>query len=255
MAPYQIAARGGLKPLCPSSVGAGTLTTGLGADEKGMDLMNRWPGWKDLGNVVSMRTKAEPDNARSLLWQLEAYWAALPRVGLVPRRSDVDPRGVEALLAHAVILERVAPSVARFRIAGQHLSALTGMEVRGMPLTALFAAKSREMIAAAVQDMFDRPAILRAELSGQPKALGRAVSGQMILLPLCTDSGEVTRAIGAIITSAKPTEAPQKLIVSDMSVQPISDGPLSAPQPSAFAEEQTPFDHPSSHLRLVHSND
>ena len=93
--------------------------------------MGRRLGLKSFGNVVLMKPKQEPHNTRSLLWQMEAYWRALPRSQIVPRRSDIDPRGVENLLRHAIILERVAPGVARFRIAGQHLSDLTGMEVRG----------------------------------------------------------------------------------------------------------------------------
>ena len=38
----------------------------------------------------------------------------------------------------------MAPSVARFRLAGAHLSELMGMEVRGMPMTALFLPDARD---------------------------------------------------------------------------------------------------------------
>ena len=61
----------------------------------------------------------------------------------VPMRSDVDPRGIERSLEHAFILERIAPQMARFRLAGMHLTDLMGMEVRGMPTTALFAPAAR----------------------------------------------------------------------------------------------------------------
>ncbi|MEL6992372.1 MAG: PAS domain-containing protein, partial [Pseudomonadota bacterium] len=50
--------------------------------------------------------------------KLLAYWNAL-RVNLdVPRRCDVDPRGIAGILSRTFILERVAPGLARFRVAG-----------------------------------------------------------------------------------------------------------------------------------------
>ena len=53
----------------------------------------------------------------------------------MPRRAEIDPRGIENALEYAFILERIAPGMARIRLAGIHLSDLMGMEVRGMPLT------------------------------------------------------------------------------------------------------------------------
>jgi len=37
-------------------------------------------------------------------------------------RSQIDPRGLEQVLPSAFILERIAPGVARFRIAEHHLN-------------------------------------------------------------------------------------------------------------------------------------
>ncbi len=192
-----------------------------------------------------------------MLAQMEAYWAALPRAGTVPRRADVDPRGVEQLLANAVILERVAPGVARFRIAGGHLTDLAGMEVRGMPVTALFAASSRPDMGAALTDLFDRPAIVQARLTGEPGRFARAVRGQMLLLPLCLENGEVSRAMGAVITDATAGSDPQKLTLSDLTIRPLSPAGYSAEPEAAgaFAEETKPLTGSPPRLRIVHSAD
>ncbi|MEC9102783.1 MAG: PAS domain-containing protein, partial [Pseudomonadota bacterium] len=71
--------------------------------------------------------------------EVEAYWQAIRAGRLVPRRSDIDPRGIERALEFAFVAERIATGLGRLRIAGSHLTDLLGMEVRGMPLTAFFA--------------------------------------------------------------------------------------------------------------------
>ena len=83
------------------------------------------------------------------------YWKGMRRHGDVPRRSDIDPRGIEAFLSNAFIVERIAPGLARLRIAGSHLSDLMGMEVRGMPLSAFFNTAHRDTLSHALVQVFD----------------------------------------------------------------------------------------------------
>ena len=88
-------------------------------------------------NVIEM-SDHHPESGYAAIAQVEAYWEALRGTRIVPKRSEIDPRGIEGALENAFIVERVAPGIARLRIAGSHLNDLMGMEVRGMPLTALF---------------------------------------------------------------------------------------------------------------------
>ncbi len=68
--------------------------------------------------------------------QAEAYWSALRTGSEIPFRSQIDPRGLENILRQTFILERIAPGIARFRLAGgQALNEMAAMEVRGMPLS------------------------------------------------------------------------------------------------------------------------
>lgn len=227
--------------------------------------MNRWRDWAELGkdlgqglgNVVRLPSQRGLPQARSHIAQMEAYWSALPRHNGVPRRADVDPRGIEDVLPYAVILERVAPRVARLRIAGQHLQAITGMEVRGMPISALFAGPDRAIMADATEALFDRPALLTARLSGQAKGLKRPLAGHMILMPLSLEDGTVARAMGAIVTDAKPGSAPQSLSLSDLCFRAVGpEAAPAAPAPAmAFAEDQAPLTGAPPRLRLVHSSD
>jgi hypothetical protein len=66
--------------------------------------------------------------------EMERYWGSLPRTRGVPMSKDVDPAKMEGLLEDSFILERVAPGVARIRVAGRDIAGLFGLEPRGLPL-------------------------------------------------------------------------------------------------------------------------
>jgi len=118
----------------------------------------------------------------------------------VPKRADIDPRGIEPLISSAFIAERIAPGVARLRVAGVHLNDLMGMEVRGMPLATFIEPRDRDAFALRLVDLFDGPAILRFALRGR-RGIGRpALGGTMMLLPLRSDLGDISRALGCLVT-------------------------------------------------------
>ena len=66
--------------------------------------------------------------------EMERYWGSLPRTRGVPMSKDVDPAKMEGLLEDSFILERVAPGVARIRVAGRILPAFLGWNPVGCPL-------------------------------------------------------------------------------------------------------------------------
>ena len=139
--------------------------------------------------------------------QVEAYWTALREEGGIPKRSQIDPRGLSAALEYMFILERIAPGMARYRIAGQHLCALAGMEVRGMPLSAFFTPASRSEIGATIEQVFDKPAVAEVALQSEPVRGVPALSARMLMLPLRSDLGRIDRILGAFMTS-DPQTAP-----------------------------------------------
>lgn len=65
--------------------------------------------------------------------EMERYWGSLPRTRGVPMSKDVDPAKMEGLLEDSFILERVAPGVARIRVAGRILPAFLGWNPVGCP--------------------------------------------------------------------------------------------------------------------------
>lgn len=152
------------------------------------------PSRPDDSNVISLN-RFRSGQSLSPLHQAESYWRTLHDAEPIPRRSQIDPRALENILPHVFILERIAPGIARVRIAGQALTVLTGMEVRGMPLSALFTAAARPRLGAALETVFDRPAAAELTLSNaaSPKEC------RILLLPLRGETGQTDRALGVLV--------------------------------------------------------
>jgi hypothetical protein len=137
------------------------------------------------------------------LQEMEAYWSALPRMNGVPKRKDVDPSQMGGLLEDSFILERVAPGVARVRVAGRNIGKLLGIEPRGLPLTASFLHGSRAELARHLEAAFTKPGLVELSLTS-PRAVGQpALHGKLLLLPLRDDQGRVSRLMGVLAMSGR----------------------------------------------------
>ena len=170
--------------------------------------------------VVDM-SEYKPEIGYAGVAQLEAYWNALRGDNLLPKRSEIDPRGIERALENAFILERIAPGIARLRIAGSHLNDLMGMEVRGMPLTALFAPSARRTIADLLEDVFRTPASSSLRLTSEDSAGRPAIEARMALFPLKSDLGDVSRILGCLVAKGDLGLAPRRFDIAQMNTTRI----------------------------------
>jgi hypothetical protein len=136
---------------------------------------------------------------------IAAYWQDLRGTRQAPRRSEIDPRAIADALACALLIEQGAADddgtqpVPRIRLAGRHICALMGMELRGMPVHALIATPDRPRFAAAIARVFAAGAALDLALCTPPGESPR-LTARMILLPLADDQGGLTRAISSSAT-------------------------------------------------------
>ncbi len=198
------------------------------------------------GNIVTMDRFRSRTNV-SPLRQAEAYWAALRSGNNIPSRSQIDPRGLENMLSQTFILERVAPGIARFRLAGQRVNELAGMEVRGMPITAFFTIEARKTVSAALENMFEQPAIIEMELQSEATRTRGSRTARMILLPLRSDLGDVSRALGVMVSEGGASRVSQRFTVNSCDIRPVqvdaktqSQKPTKAPRaPHPVAPQAT----------------
>ncbi|MEH6522061.1 MAG: PAS domain-containing protein [Sulfitobacter sp.] len=191
----------------------------------------------------------QPHSGFAPLSLVEAYWDALSAGREMPKRAEIDPRGIESALEYAFILERVAPGVARMRIAGSHLHDIMGMEARGMPLTAFFLQDVRIRIAGLLEEVFQTPATAEVRMICDGEPGEPALDARMVLLPLKSDLGDVSRILGCFVCQGKLGDVPRRFDVTDIKVRKlghsadIQEEPKSADvtQFQGFAEQQSSF--------------
>lgn len=129
--------------------------------------------------------------------EVETYWQALRARHYVPRRADLDPRGILSALSKAFILECSDPEDPRFRIVGSDITDLFQGDLRGRLLTDLIAADRRTSVQEIVQDVCRLPALVQMELSVATIS-GDQLELRMILLPMKDASGQIGRILGCL---------------------------------------------------------
>ena len=186
----------------------------------------------------------EPQKPARVVSFVRDYWWSLRRGRAIPARADVDPAGLRAALDHAFILERVAPGAARFRLAGRHLIDLMGMEVRGMPLCSILHAGSRGRLSDILEAVFKAPQIAELDLLSPATYARPELNARLLLLPLRSDLGDVTRALGCLAAEGEIGSCPRRFdIVADRAAPVIEGARVLTPSPSAvgFAEPPAPW--------------
>ncbi|MCC5991205.1 MAG: PAS domain-containing protein [Rhodobacteraceae bacterium] len=170
--------------------------------------------------------RAQPEESGStLISQVTDYWASLPRHGGAPQRSSVQAADLTDALPHIFLAQIVTTRIARFRIVGHQIEDLMGMEMRGMPLTALFTGDARSEIQSAVTHVRRGARVmlsLDAETGfGMPK-----LDAVLALLPLTDSSGTITHLMGVLERSGTSGRRPRRFALA----QPCEVSPAEQPQ-------------------------
>ena len=181
---------------------------------------------------------------------LENHWQSLRHGQNTPARADVDPAAIDKALSWTFILHRVAPGVARIRVAGQNLHDFLRMDPRGMPISAFFDADDRSTLSVHVESVFSDPALIMIPLHRPAALLRPEVQGALLLMPLTNHLGEVTRAIGALVTDRSLGQRRRVQINGHL---PMRYEPLSMHSAKALVKQKGPSDMRSA-LRLVVNN-
>ncbi|PYG34755.1 PAS domain-containing protein [Pelagimonas varians] len=173
------------------------------------------------GNGRDVVRMSERDKNRKLapLRNIEAYWHGLCSENDVPLRSQIDPRGMENALEYAFLMERIAPSMAKIRVAGSHLSDLMGMQIAGMPLSSLIAPSDRDRFGQAVTKLFGDPAVVRIDLKAEGGFGKPDLEGHMLLLPLKSDFGDMSRGLGVFVSNGKIGRTPRRFAITNIDVK------------------------------------
>lgn len=134
--------------------------------------------------------------------KLFQYWNRLRDGRPAPRRTEVEPADIKALLGDTFILENDLRGEAVFRLAGTRLCATYGRELKGFGFSSLWREKDRRMMARLVRNVFADNSVLVASYEGVSRG-ERRVPMELLLLPL--EGGEENRrALGIASPGTKP---------------------------------------------------
>lgn len=122
-----------------------------------------------------------------------AVWDGLRGARLVPARMDLDPAALRAVLPAAALLERSGRGAIRVRVAGGALRRLSGLDLAGLPLRALFAASDRDDAMSVAETAFTRPAAVFATVAVDACPAMPALP--LALLPMSDTRSLITRAL------------------------------------------------------------
>lgn len=193
---------------------------------------------KETDDKIVSLDKRKATQRSKVLVDLLDYWQGLCPEGGLPARADIDPRRIEGALPYAFVLERLTPSTSRLRVAGGHLVDLMGMDVRGMPVSALFQPGDRKKLSSLINSMFLTPRALELELSARGTGSRKSIRAEMMALPLIDDTGSVSRALGCLVAQGALPNPPYRFQIDasretdiDISKEKVSFAPAPLPKP------------------------
>jgi hypothetical protein len=210
---------------------------------------------------ASMQDALADPAAIPCLQILRSYWENLREGGALPQREMVNPNGLGGAIENCFIVERIAPGMGRFRVAGSAVGAVIGIEPRNMPMTMLLEPVARGMLTRVLEDVFTAATALDITLEAE-RGIGRPhLAARMIVLPIRGAPGEYHQAIGALALSGDIGRTPRRFGITRMRAEsidaPAAFGAARPVQLSARLPDMA-LNAPQaarSHLRLIHSRD
>lgn len=135
--------------------------------------------------------------------QLYAYWDRIRNGRAAPRRFEIEPAKIAALLPETFIAEGVGPLGHRFRLAGTRICEQFGRELRGADLLSLWEDADRASVASLLRTVFADAAVGYGRFRAYTRT-ERQASFELVLLPLIHTGEAINRILGAITAIEPP---------------------------------------------------
>lgn len=130
---------------------------------------------------------------------LYKYWNEIRGTRMAPRRFEIEPARLAAILPETFVVECEAGEGHRFRLAGTRVTEKLGFELRGRDFCDLFDAKEPQDFKLFLDSITEQGAVGVITLD-MPTASKRSARFELIVLPLIHTEDRITRLLGAIST-------------------------------------------------------
>lgn len=201
--------------------------------------------WDDKGSREPNKTRLKQIGRKMndpILDGLKTYWENLRAGRVAPYRSEIDPRQFEHALENMFILEIIGDQNIRVRLAGMKLCEMMGMEVRGMSPRAFMMPGDRAGFDDAILNVVNTPAVTEFVMETVDYN-GHIGTAYVLMMPLRSDFGEITRILGCITDQGAPYEAPVRMRITRTQATKIKieETAEANAQVAGFAERQRDF--------------
>jgi hypothetical protein len=122
---------------------------------------------------------------------------------VAPRRFEVEPAKIAALLPETFIAECAGMLGYRFRLAGTKICEQFGRELRGADLLSLWNTDDRDAVASLLRNVFTDAAVGHFVFRAYSRT-NRQASFELVLLPLIHTGEAINRVLGAITAIEPP---------------------------------------------------
>jgi len=127
------------------------------------------------------------------------YWDSLRAGRVLPSRMELDPSALRPHLQNTAILEISRPGSVRIRLGGARVNALLGMDVRGLPVRALFDLSERAQVSDEIETAIGSERMMVLDVTAPAPRFGGSdkdnVRAQIAVLPMTDADLNPTRAL------------------------------------------------------------
>jgi hypothetical protein len=184
---------------------------------------------------------------------LYSYWNELRGVRLAPKRFEIEPSSIAGNLPDTFILERIAPSTLRFRLAGTRICEAFGIDFRGLNLFQLFDDADVRVLRRQIGLSASEGAVCVFQIKAG-NANGFSTDFELLILPLTHTRDTIDRFLGALTPVNRPdwlgtVALTQRKLISHEIVWPNG-----AQLPAEVPQHETPVMPLIREAKIVRSN-
>jgi hypothetical protein len=135
--------------------------------------------------------------------QLYAYWDHVRNGRVAPRRFEIEPSMIAAMLPETFIVEGSGALGYRFRLAGTRICEQFGRELRGADLLNLWEGADRDAVASLLRNVVADGVVGQGRFTAY-SGTNRPANFEFVLLPLIHTGDTINRVLGAITAIEPP---------------------------------------------------